>query len=308
MPGAYAHITAVGKAQESLNSLPWFPQAVRKVIRSNLEFCMLGALGPDYPYLDKIHLDDKEWADAMHYERTGDRIKAGMGALTELEGPDREVALAWLLGFTAHVVADVTIHPVVELKVGPYKGNESAHRKCEINQDVYIFDTRSGVDFQSAEFLRRVSEETSDPRNPSCVHPAIRKLWEEMFNRTDVSRAAHNTAHIDSWHAWFRELVAGVADEKLVAMARHVIPWLKSVVYPLPQHLEKTEYIDSLAVPGGGVMNYDEVFLRAVGNIQRGWAAVGSSVLDGTGAAEQFLQNWNLDTGRDEAGNLTFWS
>ena len=39
-------------------------------------FCELGAVSPDY-YLDILHHDAAPWADRMHYERTGDMIKAG---------------------------------------------------------------------------------------------------------------------------------------------------------------------------------------------------------------------------------------
>lgn len=38
-----------------------------------------------------------------------------------------------------HVAADITVHPVVELKVGPYAQNQTAHRTCEMNQDAFIW-------------------------------------------------------------------------------------------------------------------------------------------------------------------------
>jgi hypothetical protein len=34
---------------------------------------------------------------------------------------------------------DVSIHPIVELKVGKYAKNKRAHRECEMHQDAYIF-------------------------------------------------------------------------------------------------------------------------------------------------------------------------
>ena len=37
------------------------------------------------------------------------------------------------------MTTDMTIHPVVELRVGPYKGNEGEHRRCEMHQDAFIF-------------------------------------------------------------------------------------------------------------------------------------------------------------------------
>jgi primosomal protein N' len=52
---------------------------------------------------------------------------------------DKGRAFAWLCGLAGHIVTDVVIHPVVELKVGTYEGHEAAHRNCEMHQDVYIY-------------------------------------------------------------------------------------------------------------------------------------------------------------------------
>src|SRR3546814_8810785 len=34
---------------------------------------------------------------------------------------------------------DVTLHPCINSKVGPYAQNKRAHRVCEMNQDVHAF-------------------------------------------------------------------------------------------------------------------------------------------------------------------------
>lgn len=62
-----------------------------------------------------------------------------MDVVKTLTGNVRDKAFAWLLGYTAHVITDTTIHPVVEPKVGPYAQNKTAHRECEMHQDAYIF-------------------------------------------------------------------------------------------------------------------------------------------------------------------------
>jgi hypothetical protein len=119
MPGAYAHITAVNVAKERLEKQEDFPREALSIAFDWLKYIELGAVGPDYPYLDV--LDGRTaaaWADAMHWDRTGDRIKVGIWVLSEMpSSPAREKALAWLLGFTAHVLMDVTVHPVVGIKV-----------------------------------------------------------------------------------------------------------------------------------------------------------------------------------------------
>ncbi len=37
------------------------------------------------------------------------------------------------------MVAGVTIHPIIELKVGEYAKHQREHRQCEMHQDSYIF-------------------------------------------------------------------------------------------------------------------------------------------------------------------------
>ena len=224
-------------------------------------------------------------------------------------GDDKLRALAWLLGFSAHVVTDVTIHPVVEIKVGAYKGHETEHRTCEMHQDVYIFTKKSGLDFHEAEFLKRMTRLCSDPAHGSKIHPAVGFLWEQMLQKTDGPLYIENEPHIDAWHYWFSALVGGVGDDRFLGLARHVLPWLDGMAYPLAGDENRKEFIDRLEVPGGGFLSYDEIFDRAVGNVRRGWAVVASDVLNGTNLAEGFLRNWDLDTGRDKQTNLrTFWS
>ena len=64
------------------------------------------------------------------------RLEATPGFTDEgMEGEEKRKRLAWLFGYAAHVTMDVTIHPIVELKVGPYAENKRAHRVCEMHQD-----------------------------------------------------------------------------------------------------------------------------------------------------------------------------
>ena len=141
MPGAYAHITLVNLAREParLEAGPGLPKPAALALGRWFKYCELGAVSPDYPYLALGAAGAAAWADRMHYQRTGDMIKAGIECVRALTGAPRDKALAWLFGYAAHVITDTTIHPVVELKVGPYAQNKKAHRECEMNQDAYIF-------------------------------------------------------------------------------------------------------------------------------------------------------------------------
>src|SRR4030066_130910 len=137
MPGSYAHITLVNEASEKrrLKSIAGFPREAIDAAGLHLNFLELGCISPDYPYLDITSGDSKKWADAMHYTHTCQAISVGSDLVRQLpQGVSKEKCLAWLMGYTAHVITDMFVHPVVELKVGPYAGNETPHRRCEMHQ------------------------------------------------------------------------------------------------------------------------------------------------------------------------------
>ena len=310
MPGAYAHITAVNVARERLEEQEGFPRECLSIVSDWLRFVELGSVGPDYPYLDVV--DGKmaaAWADAMHWNRAGDRIKVGIRVLTKMSPSlAREKALAWLLGFTAHVIMDVTVHPMVGIKVGPYEENKKAHRTCEMNQDTYIFQTRMNLDIHYASYLKAGICRCSDPKDEDKIDPDILYVWKEMFKDVDAALYTTNRPRIDVWHDCFEDIVDHIAESRLVALARHVAPKaLDGNVYPLFEDVDR-QYIDNLEVPGNQRMNYDDIFDKGVGNVVRGWTVVASDVLRKTSLAESFLRNWNLDTGEDGYKVKTFWS
>ena len=310
MPGAYAHITAVNVARERLEEQEGFPREGLGIVSDWLRYIELGAVGPDYPYLDVVDGSmAAAWADAMHWDLTGDRIKVGIRVLSKMPPKlAREKALAWLLGFTAHVLMDVTVHPMVGIKVGPYEENKKAHRTCEMNQDTYIFQTRMNLSIHYASHLKAGICRCSDPTDEDKIDPDIFYVWNEMFKDVDLALYTTNGPCIDVWHDCFEEIVDHIAESRLVALARHVAPkTLDGSVYPLFDDIDR-QYIDNLEVPGGQRMNYDDIFDKGVGNVVRGWAVVASDVLRQTNLAEGFLRNWNLDTGEDENRAKTFWS
>lgn len=51
----------------------------------------------------------------------------------------RDRSVAWLLVHASHMVADMTIRPVINALVGPYEQNKAAHRACEMNMDAQAF-------------------------------------------------------------------------------------------------------------------------------------------------------------------------
>jgi hypothetical protein len=307
MPGAYAHITAVNVARETaaLEAARLDAAAIASVL-DYLKYCELGALSPDYPYLDLVHRGQKAWADAMHYDRTGALIQAGVRRVAVMSGEQQRKCLAWLLGYAAHVTTDVTIHPVVEKKVGPYEGNKGAHRECEMHQDAYIFASRmnlGGVEY--AEYLDSHITKCSSRIAPDRLDEDVAQLWVSMLTEVHPALARSEPPVPDDWHRGFRFGVDKIAESGryLAPIARHVARGL-SLTYPLASEVNRT-YIDALATPTGAWMSYDEIFDKAVTNVRDQWRVVSEGVLRGD-RAYVAIGDWDLDTGKDGV-DYVYW-
>ena len=307
MPAAYAHITLVNELSEPnlLEGIDGFSDAAIPAMLTHFKYCELGAVSPDLPYLALMDSDAAKWADKMHYESTCSMISVGAEKVRDLSGSAKDKALAWLLGYAAHVSMDVTIHPVVELKVGPYHGNETAHRLCEMNQDAYIF---SRLNLGGIGLSEHLDSGIGACKAPSGgLDPIIGNLWDSIMEEVHPAEYISNRPNIDKWYKSFVAVVDNIAEEgnKLLPLARHVAAG-KALVYPNRDEVKNT-YINGLNTPSGS-MDYDGVYGRAIVNVGTMWASVSKSVIDHDGVELASLGTWNLDTGRDEDGHLVYWS
>ena len=306
MPGAYAHLTLVNLAKEParIEAGPGMAPASALALGRWFRFCELGAVSPDYPYL-AVTGQAARWADLMHYERTGDMVKAGVVAVRGLAGPAREKAFAWLLGYAAHVITDATIHPVVELKVGPYAENKQAHRVCEMHQDAYIFQRLNLGDIGLSEHLQSGIDGCGRP--DGSLDPAIDTTWRDMLRTCHPHEFTANPPALATWHRGFQTLVGKIAEEgnHLLPIARHVAVGC-GLTYPAFGDIDRPEYIDSLATPHGP-QTYDHVFDKALGHVVEGWHLIATGVFAGDGGYEAAFGEWNLDTGRNDQMALVLW-
>jgi len=307
MPGAFAHITLVNELRETkrLEAISSKHLQAVPAILKYFKFTELGAVSPDYPYLAVADRDSAEWADLMHYTRTGEMIHKGIELLKVKEGVTREKGLAWLLGYTAHVVTDVTIHPVVELKVGPYAENKKHHRICEMNQDAYIFRRLNlggvGISEHFESGIWACCEKGKD-----LLDKDIFQFWNEMLEGVHPQNYNQKRPNVHKWHQSFNFNVNRIAEEgyRLLPLARHVAVDC-GLTYPNYEEID-FQYIHQLSVPGG-VMDYDEIFDRAINNVGSIWSLVINSVFSETQEYKTRIRNWNLDTGRDLNNQLAFW-
>lgn len=304
MPGAFAHITAVQSASvtASLAKLSSMPNQAKLIISTNPNYLELGCVSPDYPYLAVADSAQNHWADLMHYEKTGEMIKSAIAEIKTLSGYQFERCFAWLCGYVAHVIADITIHPVVELKVGPYQENKTAHRICEMNQDAYIWQRLNLGQIGHADRVKQSIGSCVD--SDGLLTSEITETWDKCLKRVYPEYSRSNTANFKQWNRGFL-LVVDTVDEghRLFPIARHVAAKY-GVTYPNDNEVNN-DYIEDLKTPIG-YQNYDAIFDRAVTNIQRYWIIVANAVFEGRSTEE--ILNWNLDTGKCPDGNLTAWS
>lgn len=305
MPGAFAHITAVNFAitNSNLKSLN-MPNKAKLALSRNQKFVELGCVSPDYPYLKLGSFDQNEWADKMHYEQVGVLIKKAILLVKELSDIEQEKAFAWLCGFVAHVISDITIHPVVEMRVGSYHDNAKEHRICEMNQDAYIWPKLNLGEIGYADRVRDNIGSCHDSDNPSNLDKVISTLWTTCLAEVFPEKSKSSPPDIDGWHKGFQFIVDNAEEGyRLFPFARHVAA-KQGLVYPSLEEIDQS-YIKGLNTPFG-IKDYDVIFERAVENVKEYICYVGNAVFD-DGSVDMFL-NWNLDTGRCENEMLTAWS
>lgn len=306
MPGAYAHITLVNLAKEPrcLEAAGVLPQAIVAMM-DYFRFCELGAVSPDYPYLDITHREAAPWADLMHYEKTGAMIQHGIDLVRELKGGEQAKALAWLLGYIAHVTTDTTIHPIVELKVGKYQENQKQHRVCELHQDAYIFQRLNLGEVGLSEHLDSGIWGCSVPPDSGKLDPVIVSIWERMLKHCHPTAFASRPPNPHEWHAAFKWVVDKVEEgNQLHPFARHVAVNC-GFTYPSRDGIDR-QYIEGLKTPVG-TMHYDAIFDLAITNVVKIWRIAANGIFKTDRAYQSAFGNWDLDTGRTPDGELVFW-
>lgn len=300
MPGSYAHMIAVNLAGDRKSMTEYgFPLEAINWMAKFKKYAELGAVSPDLPYLAGA----KKWADLMHYTQTGMMIDVGLRKLCELPKDSRGREYAWLLGYAAHVVADVTIHPVVFLKVGPYEENSADHRWCEINQDVHIY-RRMNLGEVNAFLKSGIRACKVEAQQPS---PGIAAFWGSVLNEVHPEPFAADPPDIAKWHERFGFFLDKAdSGPDMPAFSRHAINHLSPSFYPKLDEVE-AEFVKGLKVPGGQRKDYDEIFDEALSNIKSMWLKIALAVEANDPDADLLTCAWNLDTGEEPDGAKTYW-
>ena len=306
MPGAYAHLTLanLARSREYLDAGPGMPRSGVLALERWHAFCELGAVSPDFPYHAVGAKTAGKWADLMHGQYTGTLLRAAIERVKALNGTRREKAFVWLLGYAAHAIADATIHPVVQLQVGPYSRNKEAHRRCEAHQDVYIFKHFKTGGLDIGDYLESSIERCS--MADGSIDPAVADLWKGLLARfhPDVYRV--NPPDLWRWNKGFTATIeAGSRVGHLFPLARHISS-NSGMNYPQEDEVDYSSYVDQLETPHGR-LSYDEIFDKTLTHVLEGWHLIGDAVFSGGTQYQEAFWDWNLDTGRDARGRIVFW-
>jgi len=305
MSGAYTHLAVANEAEKAAKKTD-IRGTTKLALGKYLRYVELGAVGPDYPYLSlKSH--QPQWADEMHYKNTATLVRTTVAEIQKQPGAAQGKLIAWLFGMASHIATDMTIHPVVELKVGPYNGNESAHRKCEMHQDAYIFPRRMNVgETAYSEHIKTGLGACGDATDPDKLDPDIASLWKRVLGATYPQLASVHPADPDAWHKGFRDVLLTMAGvNHLVPFARHVAA-RANLGYPLAKDVDP-QFIRNLKTPEG-VIDFDALFDRARDNVVEMWRGLDRALSGSDAGALAKLEDWNLDTGRSlTTGQRVFW-
>jgi hypothetical protein len=242
----------------------------------------------------------------MHNRHAVALLRNGVARIRDMADVNvRQKCIAWLFGFASHVVTDGTIHPVVNLKVGPYEQNKTEHRRCEMSQDVYA---HSRLNLGVLDFNQQISTnvaDTSDVDNPDRMDPDVAQLWQDLLTGVYSGLDPQlQSPRIHDWHnAMHRMMKIGESGNVLFPFARHVAAH-QGLVYPAAA---ETQYIQGLEVPGGLTMDFEEIFQKALNNVVElwGWLALSLQKQD---SSLDTLTSWSLDTGIDENDRMVYWS
>lgn len=311
MPGPYAHLTLLHELMR-----PGSPGAaflpcseVLTMLENYFPYCALGAVSPDYPNLARQDSTAVRWADAMHCAGVDEMLASAVRRIGGASGEVQDKQLAWLLGYCAHVVADVTIHPVVQAKVGVYAENQREHRMCEMNQDSYIYRRMNMGEIGEADTFARTIARCSDAGDYTRLDRDIVVLWEGMLADAYPQLFAACPPDVASWH---REFIAWATDfrtgEVRLFPLAGVIAAKIGVPYPAYEAIDP-QYIEGQPVPSESRdhLHYDEIFNYAVENVAVAWRMVEQAVCYNVPVRMRVFEGWNLDSGCDKHDRLVFW-
>lgn len=311
MAGPFTHFMIVDAAKRKRSVVGSF---LYKILNKHSEFLYLGAVSPDLPYLS-FKTGAVNWADLMHYEQTNGVVLNGHKEIRTNWQPElserEERFLAWLFGYASHLIADATIHPIVEAIVGPYKDNKAEHRKCEMTQDSLVYYQKRNADIRYTEFssiIKYCGNKKEDLKN-------VMDFWNRQMVKTYSAVSEKPDPSL-----WFKTYSAAIdaaeGGAKMLALFRHgglgadyIYKTKNDIVKNYTADQEK--YYTNVKLPHGGIGNFSTAGVdRAVDNVAKAWRQMYDG-FESNVVLEQVIRNWDLDTGVEvgvSGQGPTYWA
>jgi hypothetical protein len=308
MAGAFTHFILCDQGKSKSRALG---MELWQLLNKHYRFLFLGAASPDLPYLS-LKLGYVNWADVMHYEKTNSIVESGYPKLKTIwdsRTPADEVKFVWLMGYVSHLIADATIHPVVEATVGHYQENKDAHRLCEMTEDSIIYNVYRKTEIRYSEFSEMVKF-----CKGSEYFNELMDFWTGLVlsNYPDKGEEPHPAF----WFTTYGEAIdAAEGGSELVALFRHIglganLIYKTSIEIKNDYPQDYLKYFKEVKLPGGGVGPFKEmVFEKAMDNVTSAWRMLHDG-LRAQIVVGQIIRDWNLDTGVDMdsmEGRVTYW-
>jgi hypothetical protein len=313
MPATFAHCLIAREAISKMGDSPY-----AGVLKMKNNFVVMGATGPDYPYLTDVitygvlHIGHN-WSNRMHYENVVDFVDYGIKALAAMDRKSErfEICLAWFLGYFSHVIVDSFVHPVINcITGGPYIFTHVEHGHCELIQDAYIFKKLTGTEIISAAprdntfgYLN-ILDDCSDPNDTDRINPYVGAYWTDLLKKTHPYAAPYfKDINPDEWHKNYKARIDFVADGR--SIFRHVLDIANAPHYIAETKIDRADrskYIDSVPLPNRKEnISYDLLFEKTVDLVAAKWQAILPIIDAPENTLPILAKDWNLDTGVDES-------
>ncbi|MCL2658576.1 MAG: zinc dependent phospholipase C family protein [Betaproteobacteria bacterium] len=324
MAGIFTHLAVVRSIYADyyrLSGISELTPEIKFALQMYANFVDLGSVSPDTPYFYAASLDEEanSWSNVMHYWRTGDFIREAISRLREEDytQKDTQKAIAWLFGYTAHVITDLTVHPIIELRVGPYATNKEQHRFCELQQDAYMFFHTLGMDAASSDYIKSAGlKSCTNGPNSEELHSKVADLWEQCASaiKPSSSDVDYVFGAIPTtppkpkiWFRWFCQMIDKGEEEAYQIPVLSYFLLKYGFALPKDQNAIDMSYVSNLATPDGGRADFPAIFEMTVNNTIKYWGEL-AAALRKESPKPFSLPNGNLDSGKiTQTDTLIFW-
>lgn len=291
----------------------------------------LGALGPDVPYLGgsifrsaflgsryKGKASGKSrWADALHYNRSGDYVFALLARLPHITSLTlQRKLLAYVFGYLTHIAGDVIVHPFVNSFAGAYHDqtdpqaffNFGMHFWVEMCQDaataksLFHDDIARLINRRWGKYLSGALSELTATHEGSSLLTLLTEVATQVYGLTDADAADFASQYEEGTKA-LQRFLDGAGYYRLLY-------WSLRFQGDLSQRFVRQTGAPSAAGADAWEVTFDQVvrFACAVSkhlcSVSAGYVENQSVQSEGedqqsrvAATLRQSLRNWDLDTG-----------